>query len=98
FFTDAQVSAPNFAGYPKDKPYLIVPFKLVGIVEWNPQVVQDDDAALGDQIAVATPALTRRLETCCAYYSYVSLHLDGGTRHEAAVVAAVNKVLPNLGP
>ena len=98
FFTDAQVSAPDFAGYPKDKPYLIVPFKLVGIVEWNPQVVQDDDAALGDQIAVATPALTRRLETCCAYYSYVSLHLDGGTRHEAAVVAAVNKVLPNLGP
>ncbi len=98
FFTDAQASAPNFAGYPKDKPHLIVPFKLVGIVEWNPQVVQDDDAALGNQIAVITPALTRRLETCCAYYSYVSFHLDGGSAHEAAVVSAVNKVIPNLGP
>jgi hypothetical protein len=98
FFTTAQVREPGFSGYPQDKPYLIVPLKLVGIVEWIPQVVQDDDAALGDQIAVATPALTRRLETCCAYYSYVSLHLDGGARHEAAVVAAVNKVIPNLGP
>ncbi len=98
FFTDAQVSARDFTGYPQDKPHLIVPFKLVGIVEWSPQVVQDDDAALGDQIAVATPALTRRLDTCCAYYSYVSLHLDGGVAHEAAVVSAVDKVIPNLGP
>ena len=98
FFTDAQVSEPNFAGYPKDKPYLIVPFKLVGIVEWSPQVVQDDDGALGNQIAVITPALTRRLETCCAYYSYVSFHLDGGLAHQAAVVSAVNKIIPKLGP
>jgi len=98
FFTDAQVSEPNFAGYPKDTPYLIVPFKLVGIVEWSPQVVQDDDAALGNQLAVVTPALTRRLATCCAYYSYVSLHLDGGTAHEAAVESAIDKVIPNLGP
>jgi hypothetical protein len=98
FFTDAQVSQPNFSGYPRNKPHLIVPLTLVGIVEWNPQVVQDDDAALGNQIAVATPALTRRLQSCCAYYSYVSLHLAGGARHEAAVVAAVNKVIPNLGP
>jgi predicted lysophospholipase L1 biosynthesis ABC-type transport system permease subunit len=98
FFTDAQASQPTFSGYPRDKPHLIVPFKLVGIVEWSPQVVQDDDAALGNQIAVITPALTRRLETCCAYYSYVSFHLDGGLAHEAAVVSAVNKVIPNLGP
>ena len=98
FFTDAQAGQPNFSGYPQDKPHLIVPFKLVGIVEWDTQVVQDDDAALGNQIAVITPALTRQLETCCAYYSYVSFHLDGGLAHEAAVVSAVNKVIPNLGP
>ena len=98
FFTDAQAGQPNFGGYPRDKPHLIVPFKLVGIVEWDTQVVQDDDAALGNQIAVVTPALTRQLETCCAYYSYVSFHLVGGLAHEAAVVSAVNKVVPNLGP
>ena len=47
FFTDFQANQPNFSGYPRDKPHLIVPFKLVGIVEWDTQVVQDDDAALG---------------------------------------------------
>ncbi len=26
FFTDAQVSSPDFTGYPQDKPHLIVPF------------------------------------------------------------------------
>jgi len=98
FFTDAQAGQPDFSGYPVDKPHLIVPFKLVGIVEWTTQVVEDDDAALGNQIAVMTPALTRQLETCCAYYSYVSFHLDGGSAHEAAVVSAVDKVIPKLGP
>ncbi len=98
FFTDAQAGQPNFSGYPHNKPHLIVPFKLVGIVEWETQVVQDDDAALGNQIAVITPALTRQLETCCAYYSYVSFHLVSGSAHEAAVVSAVNKVIPALGP
>jgi ABC-type lipoprotein release transport system permease subunit len=98
FFTDAQVKNPNFTGYPQDKPHLIVPFKLVGIVESSPQVVEDDDAALGDQVAVITPSLTKRLETCCAYYSYVSLHLRGGAAREVAVASAVNKVVPQLGP
>ena len=98
FFTDAQVQNRNFSGYPQNTPYLIVPFKLVGIVEASQQVVEDDDAALGDQVAVITPALTKRLESCCAYYSYVSLHLRGGEAHEVAVAAAVNKVVPALGP
>ncbi len=98
FFTDAQVNSPGFTGYPKARPHVIVPFKLVGIVEWSTQVVQDDDAALGNQVAIVTPALTARLESCCAYYSYVSLHLRGGVTHETAVAAAVNKVIPALGP
>ena len=98
FFTDAQVQNRNFTGYPQNEPHLIVPFKLVGIVESSQQVVEDDDAALGDQVAVMTPALTERLESCCAYYSYVSLHLRGGEAHEGAVAAALNKVVPGLGP
>ncbi len=98
FFSDAQVQNPNFTGYPQNKPYLIVPFALVGIIESSQQVVEDDDAALGDQVAVITPALTKRLESCCAYYSYASLHLRGGEAHEAAVAAALNKVVRDLGP
>ena len=72
--------------------------KLVGIVESSSQVVEDDDAALGSQFAVLSPALTRRLAPCCAGYSYVALKLDGGTRHEAAVVSAIEKLVPGLGP
>ena len=96
FFTTAQVNSPSFAGYPA-KPYLVITLKLVGIVKYSAQIVQDDYAALGDQLAVLTPALVRRLESCCAYYSYVSLQLDGGMRHEAAVLSAVRKITPDLG-
>ncbi len=100
FFTDAQASSPTFAGYPTDKPYVVIDMKLVGIIEASQQVIQDDDSALGDQLAIVTPALTRRLATCCAYYSYIALQLDGGTRHQAAVTAAVEKIVPSmiLGP
>ena len=97
FFTTAQVNSSSFAGYPADKPYLVITLRLVGIIEFDAQIVQDDDAALGDQLAVLTPALTRRLESCCAYYSYVSLQLDGGTRDEAAVLSAIKKITPPLG-
>jgi len=97
FFTTAQVNSSSFAGYPADKPYLVITLRLVGIIEFDAQVVQDDDAALGDQLAVLTPALTRRLESCCAYYSYASLQLVGGTRHEATVLSAITKVTPPLG-
>jgi hypothetical protein len=78
FFTTAQVNSSSFAGYPADKPFLVVTLRLVGIVEFDAQVVQDDDAALGDQLAVITPALTRRLESCCAYYSYVPCSSTAG--------------------
>ncbi len=97
FFTAAQVNSSSFAGYPADKPHLVITLKLVGIVKDSAQIVQDDDSALGDQLAVLTPALTRRLESCCAYYSYVSLQLDGGMRHEAAVDSAIRKITPDLG-
>ena len=95
FFTDKQASSPTFAGYPADKPHLAITMKLVGIIEANQQVVQDDDAALGDQLAVITPALTRRLATCCAFYTYVGLQIDDAARHEAAVSAAVEKIVPS---
>jgi FtsX-like permease family len=97
FFTTAQVNSSSFAGYPADKPHLVITLRLVGIIEFDAQIVQDDDAALGNQLAVLTPALTRRLESCCAYYSYVSLQLDGGTRHEATVLSATTKITPPLG-
>ncbi len=97
FFTDAQVNSPSFSGFPVDKPYLSIRLKLVGLVRTSGQVVQDDYSALQNQVAVLTPALTGRLATCCAYYSYVGLQLRGGARHEASVLSEAKSVLPNLG-
>ena len=76
----------------------MISLKLVGIVEDNFQIVQDDDAALGNQFAVLSPALTRQLARCCAYYSLDALQIDGGAHGQASVVTALNKVLPDLGP
>jgi hypothetical protein len=95
FYTDKQVESPTFSGYPTDKPHLAITLKLVGIIEASQQVVQDDDAALGDQLAVISPALTRRLATCCAYYTYVALQIDDAARHLGAVSAAVEKIVPS---
>jgi hypothetical protein len=96
FFSDAQAASPSFAGYPVNKPHLLITLKLVGIIDSNQQIVQDDDQALGDQIAVLTPALTRQLEGCCAYYTYLTLDLKGGGRHVAAVEAGVDRISPHL--
>ena len=98
FYTDAQTESSSFRGYPTDKPHVSIDLKLVGIVESSNQVVQDDDAALGSQFAVLTPALTRRLAGCCAYYSYVALKLQGGSRHLGQVRSGVESLLPKLGP
>jgi len=96
-YSDAQVSSAVATGVLPDRPHVSLELKLVGIVESSSQVVEDDDAALGSQFGVFTPALTRRLATCCAGYSYVALKLDGGTRHEAAVVRAIERLVPAIG-
>jgi hypothetical protein len=96
FFNDALANSPSFAGYPTDKPQLLITLKLVGIIENQNQIVQSDDQALGDQFGVLSPALTRRLEGCCAYYTYLTLNLNGGLRHAAAVEAGISRLSPHL--
>ena len=97
-YSDAQVSSVVATGVFPERPHVSIRLKLVGIVESSSQVVEDDDAALGSQFGVFTPALTRRLATCCAGYSYVALKLDGGTRHEAAVLKAIDRLLAAIAP
>ena len=96
FFSDAQTASPTYAGYPTDKPRLLITLKLVGIVEDDVQVVQSDDDALGDQFGVLSPALVRRMEGCCAYYTYASLKLDGGLRHAGAVESEISHIVSNV--
>ena len=92
FNTLANALLPAYKG----RPYRTVTFRVVGFVESSFQVVQSDDAALGSQFGIFTPALTRELARCCAYYSYASLQLSGGTRHLEAVQSELKRVLPSL--
>ena len=69
FYTSAQTEQPGF-GTPEVMPRLRVRARLVGIVVFDNQVVQDDiDRAYG--FMVVTPALIRRVVApvpcrCCA--------------------------------
>lgn len=96
FFSNAQEQSPNFAGYPTDRPAFDVTLTLVGIIETADQVVQDDDAALGNQSAILTPALTNELLSCCAGYTYTAMQLEGGQEHQSEVAARVRALVPGL--
>ena len=92
FFTNAQENSAGFKGYPTDRPFLITRLKLVGIVESSSQVVEDDDAALHNQFIVMTPALTRRLATCCAAYTRLALQVEDGERGTSTVLAGITRM------
>jgi hypothetical protein len=95
FYSDAQQLLPD-VGEPSVKPYLAPRFKVVGIVVLAGDVVADQIDALGSATVLFSPALTRELASCCAYYSYTALDLVGGTRHLAGVEAGVSRLLPQL--
>ena len=63
FYTDAQSNSPDF-GTAKIRPVFIQAVKVVGIVKFNNEVVQDDIDRLPTYV-VLSPALARRLAQCC---------------------------------
>jgi hypothetical protein len=67
---------------------------LVGTVVLNNAVVQDEIDANGPTTVIFTPALTRRLENCCANYTFTFLQLDQGSRDVTAVEAELERVIP----
>ena len=81
--SDAQLNSP--ANNPP--PVRVVRVRIVGLVVFSFQVVIDQYDQLGSATIELSPALTHRLATCCATYSYSNLLLDGGTAHVAAVEA-----------
>ena len=95
FNSDAQLLSPTCCTPKADPPPVIVTLRLVGIVVAASTVVEDDFDALGSQIALFTPALTRRIEGCCSTYSSSALVLDGGSREvprvQAESVAVIGK-------
>jgi hypothetical protein len=87
FYTNPQTNMPGYGTGTefKTKAHLTMDMKLVGIVAFNNQVVADSLDATGTAEIVYTPALTRRLVSCCIVGTTSSLRLDHGSR-DAGVV------------
>jgi hypothetical protein len=66
--------------------------KLVGLVVFSSQIVDDDDDRFPTDV-VATPALTRRLRASVTYPTY-GLSLQGGARVVSTVEREIIAVLP----
>jgi hypothetical protein len=93
FYTDAEVTSPSYNG----KPYLEARVKLVGVVVFASSVIQDDINALSSATVLLSPALTRQLSSCCAYYSGSGLQLAGGARNAARVETEASRISPLVG-
>jgi hypothetical protein len=79
-------------------PVLHERLTLVGTVVLNNAVVQDEIDANGPTTVIFTPALTRRLDNCCANYTFTFLQLDQGSRGVPAVEAELERVMPSKLP
>ena len=74
------------------KPAARFSAKLVGLVVFSSQVVDDDVDRFPTDV-LATPALTRRLDASATYPTY-GLRLDGGSNAVAAVEREIVDALP----
>jgi len=93
FNSDAQLLSPDCCSAKATPPKVVVDLHLVGIVVLATTVVQDDVDALGSQVGLFTPALTRQLAQCCATYSSSALRVDGGAREIPVVQAEIDTLL-----
>ena len=95
FYTNAQSNSPDY-GTAKIRPVFTQAIKVVGIVKFNNEVVQDDIDRLPTYV-VLSPALARRLAQCCGDGgpdSFVGLQLDNGRRDVAVVESEIARSLP----
>ncbi len=90
--SDAQEVEINSPSGPSSLPATkVAKIKLVGLVVFPRDVGDDDYSSLGSAEVLLTPALTRELAGCCAYYSYSEMKLDGGTTHLGKVEAKLSR-------
>ena len=69
------------------------PIRIVGVVVFPQDVVNDDYDTAGTAEVLATPALTRRIDACCATYSYSSMRIASG--HQGQVESELTQELPS---
>ena len=92
-YTQAQSALPGF-GTPAVPPHLAITARLVGVVVFNHAVVQDDVDTANSQDLLLTPALTRRVLSCCSFFAFSSLRLDHGSRDVGRVQDEIRAVFP----
>ncbi len=74
-------------------PVATLRVRIVGLVVFPQDVVNDDYDAKGTGEVLVTPAATRRIDLCCATYAYSSLLV--GSDHQAAVESELAQVIPS---
>ena len=99
--SDAQEVAMSAPSGPSSLPAAkVATVKIVGIVVFPQDVDENDYDRLGSAEVLFSPAETRQIDTCCAYYSNGALTIVGGSAHLAAVESRLNHfglVLPQVG-
>jgi hypothetical protein len=99
--SDAQETAISSPTGPSSLPAArVATVKIVGLVVLPQDVDENDYQSLSAAEVLFTPAETRQIDTCCAYYSNSALALAGGSAHLASVESELNRVavgLPQVG-
>ena len=94
FYSDEQTASPTYNG----PPFAFPKITIVGEIVINSTVIQDEINALGSSVVLMSPTLTKRLDTCCSYYTGMAVRLRGGAanvsrfRVEAAKVDPISKL------
>jgi hypothetical protein len=90
--SDAQEVAMSAPTGPSNLPAArVATVRIVGIVVFPQDVDEDDYASLGAAEVLFSPAETRQIDMCCAYYSDGALKLVGGSAHLSSVESQLNR-------
>ncbi len=98
FYTNSQQS-PGLQPAPGTKlpvPHVKIDLKLVGIVVFPSQVVEDEVDAHSDTWMLLTPALMHELVPCCAFVTETLMPIVGGNRNAAIVQKQIIGTDPQL--
>ena len=89
--SDAQEVAMSAPTGPSSLPAArVATVRIVGIVVFPQDVDENDYHSLGAAEVLFSPAETRQIDTCCAYYSDGALKLAGGLAHLSSVESRLN--------
>jgi hypothetical protein len=100
--SDAQEIAMSAPTGPSNLPAVkVLTVKMVGLGVFPQDVDEDDYGNLGSAEVLLSPAATRQIATCCAYYSEGFLKLADGSAHLNTVESELSRgrlaALPSVG-